>query len=137
LNEGIGIFIGASSYMSLSLFRVVHHSHHSYPITERDEELWPFVHPTIPRWRRIFTAACELFLGLFFTPFLFLRAFLRRNSSIQNHAVRRRIWIELAITATWSGVILAVVAWWSLWYYYVMLYLIPAVLAGFMQSLRK
>ena len=137
LNEGIGIFIGSSSYMSLSLFRVVHQSHHSYPTTERDEELWPFVHPAIPPWQRIFTAACELFLGLFFTPFLFLRAFLRRNSSIQNRAVRRRIWIELAITATWSGASLAAVAWWSLWYYCVMLYLIPALLAGFMQSLRK
>jgi len=29
------------------------------------------------------------------------------------------------------------VAWWNLWYYWVMLYLIPALLAGFMQSLRK
>jgi fatty acid desaturase len=137
LNEGIGILVGAFSYMSLSLFRVVHHSHHSYLTTERDEEMWPFVLPGIPRWLRIVTAACELMLGLFFTPFLFLRAFLRKNSSIRNRDVRRRIWMELAVTATYSAAILAAVAWWNLWYFWAMVYLVPALLAGFMQSLRK
>jgi fatty acid desaturase len=137
LNEGIGIVVGAFSYMSLSLFQVVHHSHHAYLTTERDEELWPFVLPGIPRWLRIMTAGCELVLGLLFTPFLFLRAFLRKNSSIQNPAVRRRIWGELAFTATCSAGALAAVAWWNLWYYWVMLYLVPALLAGSMQSLRK
>jgi fatty acid desaturase len=137
LNEGIGIFVGTHSYMSLSLFRVVHHSHHAYVATERDEELWPFVLPGTPRWLRLLTAACELFLGLLFTPFLFLRAFLRKDSTIQNPAVRRRIWAELAFTATCSALTIAAVAWWNLWYYWAMMYLVPALLAGFMQSLRK
>jgi fatty acid desaturase len=137
LNEGVGIVVGAFSYMSLSLFRVVHHSHHAYLTTERDEELWPFVLPGTARWVRVLTAACELALGLLFTPFLFLRAFLRKNSSIQNPAVRRRIWAELAFTATCATASLIVVAWWNLWYYWAMMYLIPALLAGFMQSLRK
>jgi fatty acid desaturase len=137
LNEGIGIVVGTFSYMSLSLFRAVHHSHHAYVATERDEELWPFVVPGIPRWLRVLTAACELFLGLLVTPFLFLRAFLRKNSTIQNPAIRGRIWAELAFTATCSTVVLAIVAWWNLWYYWAMMYLVPALLAGFMQSLRK
>jgi fatty acid desaturase len=137
INEGIGIIVGAFGYMSLSLFRVVHHSHHAYMTTERDEELWPFVLPNTPRWVRVLTAACELFLGLFFTPFLFLRAFLRKESSIRNPAVRRRIWAELAFTATASTAALVIVAWWNLWYYWAMMYLVPALLAGFMQSLRK
>src|SRR5689334_2113462 len=41
LNEGLGILVGLFSFMSLSLFRVVHHGHHAYLTTERDEELWP------------------------------------------------------------------------------------------------
>src|SRR5260370_2932914 len=135
-NDRLGVFIGMFGFMVFSLFRVVHHSHHAYLTTERDEEMWPFVLPGIPRWLRIMTAACELVLGLLFTPFLFLRAFLRKNSSIRNPAVRRRIWAELAFTATCSIVALSAVAWWNLWYYWVMLYVVPALLSGSMHSLR-
>ena len=37
--------------MSFSLYRVVHQSHHAHLATERDEELWPFVHPGVSRPR--------------------------------------------------------------------------------------
>ena len=137
LNDGIGIFVGALGYMSMSLFRCVHHSHHSYITTERDEELWPFVIPAVPRWLRLVAAAAELFLGLFYTPFLFLRALLRKNTSIKNQALRRRIWAELVVTAVFAATTLTIVARWQWWYYWVFMYLIPAMLAGFMQSLRK
>ena len=36
-----------------------------------------------------------------------------------------------------STAALVIVAWWNLWYYWAMMYLVPALLAGFMQSLRK
>jgi fatty acid desaturase len=137
LNEGIGILVGLFGYMSLSLFRAVHQSHHTYLTTQRDEELWPFVLPEVPRWLRCVTAATELFLGLFFAPFLFLRAFLRTQSTIQKPSIRRRIWGELAFVALFSTAILAAVAWWNLWFYWLLMYLIPAMLAGAMQSLRK
>src|SRR5262245_7179751 len=42
LNYAIGVFIGVLGLIEFSLFRVVHHSHHSYMATPRDEELWPF-----------------------------------------------------------------------------------------------
>ena len=35
-------------------------------------------------------------MGIFFTPFLFLRTFLRAGSPIRNKKVRRRIWMEFA-----------------------------------------
>jgi fatty acid desaturase len=45
LNEIDGIIIGVFGFMSFSLFRAVHQSHHAHFATERDEELWPFVQP--------------------------------------------------------------------------------------------
>src|SRR5882757_5433208 len=53
LNEIDGTIIGAFGFMSFSLYRAVHQSHHAHLATERDEELWPFVHPGIPRPARI------------------------------------------------------------------------------------
>src|SRR6201994_874736 len=76
LNEIDGVIIGIFSLMSFSLYRAAHQLHHAYLATERDIELWPFVIPGIPRWRRVLAAILELSLGLFFTPFVFIRTFL-------------------------------------------------------------
>ncbi len=75
-NEFDGVVIGTLSLMSFSLYRVVHQTHHAYLATERDYEFWPLSRPTVPRWKRCLAAFCELNLGLFFTSFVFLRAFL-------------------------------------------------------------
>ena len=40
-NEFDGVLLGVSSFMSFSLYRATHQSHHAYFATERDEELWP------------------------------------------------------------------------------------------------
>src|SRR5687768_15556733 len=92
LNEIDGIIIGTFSMMSFSLYRAAHQLHHAYLASERDEELWPFVHPGMPCWARVGAALLELTMGLFFTPFLFIRTFLRKNSPIRNKRLRRRIW---------------------------------------------
>src|SRR5262249_17536832 len=76
LNAFCGLHISLFNFLSLSLYRAAHHSHHAYLATERDEELWPFVRPETPRWARRLAASLELTLGLAFTPFLFFRAFL-------------------------------------------------------------
>ena len=73
LNEIDGILIAAFGGMSFSLYRVVHQSHHAHLATERDEELWPFVHPGVSRPARILAAILELGLGMLYTPFLFIR----------------------------------------------------------------
>jgi fatty acid desaturase len=136
-NEFDGILIGVLSLMSFSLYRAAHQKHHAHLATERDEELWPFVHPEKPRWLRILAAFLELTAGLLFTPFLFLRAFLRAGSPIRSKKVRRRIWAELAlIVAVWIG-ILAAVAYWHAWTYFVWMYLVPAGIAANLQSWRK
>jgi len=137
INDALGVFIGMFSFMGFSLYRAAHYSHHSYLGTERDEELWPFVRTDKPRWYRFLAALSELFLGLAYTPLLFFRAFIRPGSFIQNRNRRRRIWMELGLMAAAWGSIVGLVAYEGWWQYLFVMYVIPATLAGFMQSLRK
>ena len=137
LNELDGVIIGIFSLTSFSLYRAAHQLHHAYLASERDEELWPFVHPRMPRWARVGAAVLELTMGMFFTPFLFVRTFLRKGSPIRNKKLRRRIWIEFAITAAAWAVILTADAMLGTWKYFLWTYFIPAWLAANMQALRK
>jgi fatty acid desaturase len=136
-NEFDGIVIGMFGFMSFSLYRAAHQTHHAHLGTERDEELWPFVHPEKPRWFRILAAFAELTAGLLFTPFLFLRTFLRAGSPIRSKKVRRRIWAELALSVAVLSGLLAAVAHWHAWTYFVWMYLVPSAIAANLQSWRK
>jgi fatty acid desaturase len=137
LNEIDGTIIGVFSFTSFSLYRAGHQLHHAYLATERDEELWPFVIPRTSRWLRVLAAILELTLGLVYTPFLFVRTFLRAGSPIRNKKLRRRIWAEFALTAGVWICLLAAVAWSGTWKYFIWMYLLPAFLAANMQSWRK
>lgn len=136
-NDFDGLVIGTFSLMSFTLYRVVHQTHHAYLATERDCELWPFSHTTVPRWRRCLAAFCELNFGLFFTPFVFLRAFLLSSSPVRSKRVRRRIWAELALTVVAWTFTVWVIATFGLWKYFLWMYLAPAFLAANLQSWRK
>jgi len=136
-NEFDGILLGVFSFMSFSLYRAAHQSHHAYFATERDEELWPFVLTETPRWVRILAASMELTLGLLFIPFLFLRAFLRPDSPVRSRKVRRRIWAELFLMLlVWIGILSAVIYSRS-GKYFLWMYLAPAFLAANLQTWRK
>ena len=75
--------------------------------------------------------------SLLFTPLLFLRTFLRAGSPIRSKKVRRRVWAELLLLlAVWTA-ILAAVAHWQLWRYFLWMYLLPTYVAGNLQSWRK
>ena len=137
LNEIDGMIIGTLSLMSFSLYRAAHQLHHAYLASERDEELWPFVHPRVSRRARVLAAVLELTMGILFTPFLFVRTFLRKGSPIRNRKLRRRIWMEFAMMAAFWTAILATIATFGLWKYFLWLHLIPGWLAANMQSLRK
>ena len=137
LNEFDGVLAGVLSFMSFSLYRAAHQTHHAYFTTERDEELWPFVMVDAPRWKRRLAAFLELNAGLFYTPVLFMRTFLRKGSPIRSRKVRRRIWVEYALIALVWAAILWSVAHWHVWPYFLWMYLAPAFLAGNLQSWRK
>ncbi len=137
LNEIDGIFIGVLSFMSFTLYRAAHQTHHMHLGTVRDEELWPFVLPEMPRWRRVLAAFLELFVGLAFTPYLFLRTFFRAGSPIRSKRVRRRVWAELALIAGFWIIFLSSIAVFDLWKYFLWMYLAPSIIAGNLQSWRK
>ena len=137
-NEFDGVLIGMMSFMSFSLYRAAHQSHHAHFATERDEELWPFVLTSTPRWARVLAAVLELTCGLFFTPFLFLRTFLRKGSPIRSKKVRRRIWLELVADAAWCGsASFPPSLYFDVWNYFLWMYLLPTFVAGNLQSWRK
>lgn len=136
-NEFDGVVIGTLSLMSFSLYRVVHQTHHAYLTTERDYEFWPLSQPSTPRWKRRLAAFFELNFGLFFGPFLFLRAFFKSSSAVRSKRVRRRVWAELGLIVVGFALLLAVVAAFGLWKYFLWLYLGPALIAANLQSWRK
>ena len=123
--------------MSLSLYRAAHHWHHAYIGDKRDEEFWPLNDPTTARWKRRLAALLELTCAMVWSPFLFLRMFLRRDSAIRERAVRRLIWIELFGMVLFWTVIVAVAMWFDAVPVLVVGYLLPAYIAGNVQSLRK
>ena len=137
INEVEGVLIGIFTFISFTLFRVVHQTHHAHLASERDQEMWPLVQTRCPRWARCAAAFLELTAGLIFSPLIFLRAFLCKNSAIRSQRVRRRIWAELALSAAvWTGILWAV-AHWHMWKYFVWMYFVPAYLAANLQSWRK
>jgi fatty acid desaturase len=137
LNEVDGVLIGIFSFLPFSLYRVVHQMHHIHLATEKDTELWPFVLTRAPRWARRLAAFLELTVGLFYSPFIFLRVFIRPHSSVRSRKVRRRIWLELMLSLVAWTTIVAAVAIWGGWKYFIGLYLAPAVIAANLQNWRK
>jgi len=137
LNEFDGVLIGVFSFVPFSLYRAVHQMHHIHLARERDTELWPFVLPQISRGARCSAALLELSLGLFYSTFLFLRNFVGRNPIVRSRKVRRRIWEELGLTAVFWTLLVAAVAFFGLWKYFLWMYLAPAIIAANLQSWRK
>ena len=133
VNEVVGCSIGILHFNSLSLFRAAHHSHHAYLATERDDELWPYVNPRLPRWLRCLAAGTDLCLAIVFEPIKFWRAYLKNPrpspglpASLARNLRDDRVW----------SVILSAVAYWSAWTWLLLAFLIPAVLAGSLHVLR-
>lgn len=136
-NEFDGVLIGLLSFMSFSLYRASHQSHHAHFTTEKDEELWPFVFTSSPRWFRVMVAFFELTFGMFFVPLLFLRSFLRKGSPIRSKKVRKRIWKEFALMGVLWAIVIPTVWYFDLWKYFLWMYFIPTFIAGNLQSWRK
>ena len=135
MNETLGLAIGTLAMTPLSAYRWVHNEHHVHLGTERDSELWPFVRPDVSRWQRLALAFLGLFLGFFTTPFIFLRGVLVAEG--MSKRVRRRLFAEYALSLSFWIVVLANVIYWNVFVEFLIVYLIPGMLAGNMQTLRQ
>jgi fatty acid desaturase len=135
LNELQGVLLGSVILTPLSAYRWVHNQHLLHLGTSRDTELWPFVDPRTPRWKRLLAAAGELLFGYFYTPVIFLRGVLVAKG--MPRAKARRLVHEYALcVGLWAAVAIAVIDF-GVMEEFVVGYLIPALLAGNLQSLRK
>ena len=137
LNELDGQIVGMISLTPFTLYRALHQKHHVNLATVKDLELWPFVDPQQPLWWRRVAAFLELNFGFFYTPLLFWRVFLEQPSPVTNKAVRTKIWRETAGMILLWGTTLGFVAWFNVWSWFLVIYFIPAFIAGNMQSWRK
>lgn len=137
LNEFDGVLIGTISFVSFSLYRAAHQLHHIHLGGPRDEEFWPFVEPGTPRWLRVLTAFGELTFGMFVSPLIFMRTFLRKGSPIRSPKVRRRVWTEWMLSVIFWSVALTAVAYFGVWKYFLWMYFAPAFIAGNLQSWRR
>ena len=137
LNEFDGVILGVFSFLPFSLYRVVHQMHHMHLATERDTELWPLVITKAPCWARRLAVFLELTVGLFYSPLIFFRVFLRRPSLVRSRKVRRRVWAELALTVVVWTAILSAIAFFGVWKYFLWMYLVPGLMAANLQSWRK
>jgi len=135
LNELKGITIGTFILIPLSAYRWVHNQHHLYLGTPQDAELWPFVNIRTPRWQRILAAAGELLFGFAYSPLIFLHGVLVAKDMPRNTA-RRLVWEYALCVAFWSLVLTMVIVLDAI-PLFIVGYVIPVVLAGNLQSLRK
>lgn len=138
LNEYLGRVIGLQAFNSLTLYRELHHWHHAHIGTPRDEEFWPFTDPANAQWKRRLAAFFELNFGILYTPILYFRAYIRNGSRMKISYWRQlMIWVEvLAPWVVWGG-LAAVTIYYDVFWYYAISYLIPAFVAGNIQSWRK
>lgn len=135
LNELIGQLIGCASLVPLTAYRIVHARHHAYLGTERDIEFWPFVDPSVPRWRRVLAVTAELLCGYFHGPYVFLRGVLVTRSAPA--AQRRRVLIEyLACGLFWVG-LLTVITWYGWWPEFCVAFFLPGYAAAVINSWRR
>ena len=109
LNELDGLIIGTLSFMSFTLYRAAHQTHHSHLATERDEELWPLCDRDSPRWTRRLAAFIELNAGIAVHALPILaHLFPERIRFIRSKKVRRRIWMEFVlIVVVWTAILAA------------------------------
>jgi fatty acid desaturase len=136
LNEAVGIFVGSVILTPLSAYRWVHSRHHAHLGTVRDSEMWPFVNPGTPRALRLLAVAGELLVGFFYTPVIFLRGVLVERDRLPRNVTRRLASEYLACLALW-GLVLAAVSASGVWEVFLVGYLVPSLLSGNLQSLRK
>lgn len=135
LNELIGQILGCATMVPLTAYRIVHARHHAYLGTERDVEFWPFVDPSVPRWRRVLSVAAELLCGYFYGPFVFLRGVLVARSVPRSQ--RRRALVEYMGCGLFWGTLVVVLTRYGWWAEFCVAFFIPGYAAAVLNSWRR
>jgi fatty acid desaturase len=134
-NEFRGFMIGATVGVPLSVYRQVHLYHHANLSSPTDIELWPYNDPQYSLWFRRFCAFMEISLAFFWTPLVFFRGVLV-DRKMKRSTAWRIVGEYILVVAIWATAltIIHVYGWWP---QFLVGYLIPAMGAALMQTLRK
>jgi fatty acid desaturase len=135
-NELHGILIGTLAWTPMSVYRHVHARHHAYLGRPADPEFRPYSLTAAPLWLRRGYAWTELIAGAVFTPALYTWRTLAAWSELRP-GVRRRLLSELLVLlAFWAALVqlVTVHGWWP---EFAVAHLVPAWLAGVLQTVRK
>jgi fatty acid desaturase len=137
LDIALGRVLGTLMYVPYTVYRESHIRHHSRLNRPDDWELWPYSNPHCSRtFRRVFVLF-DVALGFIVAPFIYSRIFFHRDSPLKNAATRRAIALEyVAIIAFWSFVFFRR-TYCHNWMSYVQVWLIPQMIAGVYQTMRK
>lgn len=132
-----GRIVGTLLLIPFEIFRQVHIRHHARMNTPDDFEQWPYCDPTKSlRFRRVFLVI-DILLGAWVAPFIYNRAFFVRNTPMKDPAIRRKVWFEFGIMFVFWSVTIGLVAYYGAWRGLVLGYVIPAVVTGWIQTIRK
>src|SRR3954471_13576184 len=134
MNEAYGHFMGTIMFTPLNVYRYAHARHHAQLGRSGDPELWPYNSPGVPRLFRVLAAFFEIFIGVVYTPILFVRSVLvgqltprEKTLVIRGYLLCIGFWTITALVCTYLG----------LWKMLAVGLLVPMLIAGMMQTLNK
>ena len=133
----IGRFIGTMIFVPFHVYRESHIRHHAYLNKSTDWELWPYSDPNASLWFRRIFCWLEIPFGFLTSPFVYGRLYFHKDSSLQNPEVRRLIRNEYIVIAIVWTAILTLVTLTSSWHLFLVVWIIPHVIAGVYQTFRK
>jgi fatty acid desaturase len=134
MNEFYGHILGTVTFIPLAVYRYAHARHHAQLARPGDPELWPFNVPHVSRPLRVLAALAEIFLGMIYSPFLFLRAVLVGTPSPRERRLIIRGYIGCVVT--WAAILLVVYQF-DLWRLFITAMVVPMTISGMMQTLNK
>jgi fatty acid desaturase len=137
LDIALGRILGTLMYTPYTVYRQAHVSHHAYVNRPYDWELWPYSDPSSSQtFRRVFVVF-DIVFGFIASPFIYSRIFFHPDSPMKSRAIRRTVWLEYAAILLFWGLVFAKLAYTDTWMRYVKVWLVPHMIAGVMQTMRK
>jgi fatty acid desaturase len=137
LDIAIGRILGTLMYVPYTVDRESHVRHHAYVNRPNDWELWPYSNPTCSKaFRRVFVVF-DVCLGFIMSQFIYSRIFFHPDSPLKSRAMRRTIWFEYFGIILFWGLVFGKLTYTSTWLGYVKVWLVPHMIAGVMQTMRK
>jgi fatty acid desaturase len=137
LDITLGRILGTLIFVPYTVYRESHVRHHAYVNRPNDWELWPYSHPQCSlAFRRVFVLF-DIVFGSVVAPYIYSRLFFHRDSPLKKPEIRRAIQREYTAIVLFWGFVLGQVTYTETWENYITVWLIPHMIAGTIQTMRK